>query len=212
MALDFNGMFRSFGARLAQEGQRNLAHGVESGQQGCQCQGDEDCQVAAVEGPGENFIFGPEAGCDQWETGQGKPADEEGPEGQRHLLAQTAHVEHVLRIDVFFGVQHPVFHAMNDRTGAQEEQRLEEGMRHQVEGCRYISAHPQGCDHIAQLGDGRESQHPLDVILRHRNRGSEQGSEGADKGHHGQGRGQWIARGPTRRDQREEAQGQVNTR
>ena len=98
-------MFGCFGAGLAQEGQGDLAHGVERGQQGSNRQGDKDQPLSAAKSVGENFIFRPETGGDHRETGKRKTTDQESPESDRHFLAQAAHVEHILRIDVVAGMQ-----------------------------------------------------------------------------------------------------------
>ena len=71
------------------------------------------------------------------------------------------------------GVQHTVLHAVNDRTGAQEEQRFEEGVGHEVEGGCGVCTNSQRGDHVAQLRYGGIGQYPFDVILRHSNGGSE---------------------------------------
>ena len=134
----------------------------------------------------QDFILRPEASGDERETGEGKAADQECPEGDRHLLAQTAHVEHILRVDfVIAGVQHAMLHAVNDRAGAKEEQRLEEGVCDQVEDRRDIRADAQRGDHEAKLRDGGVGQHALDVVLRHGNGRGEEGRERADERHHG---------------------------
>ncbi len=91
-------MFGCLGARFTQEGQGDLAHGVESRQEGCNRQGDKNQQVTIAKGFGKNFILGPKACRQHRKTRQGKSADQEGPEGDRHLLAQAAHVEHILRV------------------------------------------------------------------------------------------------------------------
>ena len=44
-----------------------------------------------------------------------------------------------------------LFHAVNNRTGTQEEQRLKESVRHQVESGCHIGPHPERGDHIAEL-------------------------------------------------------------
>ena len=48
-----------------------------------------------------------------------------------------------------------VLDAVNDRTGSQEEQSLEESVRDQVEQAGSISADAQGSNHKAKLGDRR---------------------------------------------------------
>ena len=60
------------------------------------------------------------------DAGIGQRADQERPEGDRHVLAQAAHLLDVLLL----------VHAVDDRAAAQEEQALEEGVRHQVEDRR----------------------------------------------------------------------------
>ena len=93
------GMFGFLRARLAEEGQCDLAHGVEGGQEGCDCESDKDDDVTMTERIRQDFILRPEARGDERETGKRKAADQERPECDRHLLAQAAHVEHILRID-----------------------------------------------------------------------------------------------------------------
>src|SRR5690606_32390239 len=113
----------------------------------------------------EDFILRPEACRHQWETGEGETANKESPKSNGHFLAQTAHVEHVLWVNVVITrMQNAVLHTVNDRAGAEEEQRLEEGVSNQVEGSRHIRANAQRGDHEAELGNGRVRQHALDVI------------------------------------------------
>jgi hypothetical protein len=56
--------------------------------------------------------------------------------GPRHLAAKPPHVAHVLRVIVTVGMVQPLVHRMNDGTGTEEEQCLEEGVRDQVEDSR----------------------------------------------------------------------------
>ena len=124
----------------------------------------------------QDLILGPEARRHHREAREGEPADQEGPEGARHLLAQAAHIVHILRVNaVVTGVQHTVLHPVDHRAGTEEQQRFEEGVGHQVEGGGHISADPQGGDHVAQLGDRRVSQHAFDIVLRHGDRGAQTG-------------------------------------
>ena len=68
-------------------------------------------------------VLAVEAGGDQRQSGQRASGDEECPEGDRKLLAQSAHTK-----DVVLVVQRSMIDA-----GAEEQQRLEEGVRHEVE-------------------------------------------------------------------------------
>lgn len=95
-----------FGARLAEEGHGDLAHGVERRQERADHQHHEDqgCQPVAFDqavivGIGEDLVFAPEAGGDEWEAGQRQAADQECDKCDRHARAQTAHVAHVLRVE-----------------------------------------------------------------------------------------------------------------
>src|ERR1019366_7251455 len=62
-------------------------------------------------------------GGDQREAGQRAPRDKESPEGNWKLLAKSAHTK-----DIVFVVQ-----CLDDDAGCQEQQSLEERMRHEVE-------------------------------------------------------------------------------
>ena len=70
-------------------------------------------------------------------------------------------------VTVLVGVMLAVLHAMDHRAGAEEEQRLEEGVRDQVEYSGDVGAYAQSGEHVAKLRDRREGQHPFDVGLRH---------------------------------------------
>ncbi len=58
-----------------------------------------------------------------------------------------------------------------------EEQRLEEGMRHQVEHAGDVSAHAHRRDHKTQLADGGIGQHFLDIELADGDGGGEQSGQ-----------------------------------
>ena len=77
--------------------------------------------------------------------------DQHEREGPRHGLPEPAHVAHVLRVGVsvrgVIGVMHRVDHA----AGAEEEQRLEEGVGHQMEDARDVGAGPHRQEHVAEL-------------------------------------------------------------
>ena len=77
------------------------------------------------------------------------------------------------------------FQAEDDRTGGEEQQRLEESMRDQVEHASHKSAHPDRRHHETELGDGRISQHLLDIVLPDGNRGGEQGRDAAHQRNRG---------------------------
>ena len=72
--------------------------------------------------------------------------------------------------------------AVDHRAGAEEQQRLEEGVGEQVEHRRRIGADARGQEHVAELRAGRIGDHPLDVVLRQADRGGEQGRDRADVG------------------------------
>mmetsp|Transcript_16890 Transcript_16890/g.21844 ORF Transcript_16890/g.21844 Transcript_16890/m.21844 type:complete len:229 (+) Transcript_16890:1-687(+) len=64
--------------------------------------------------------------------------------GERHILGEAAHVSHILL----------VVRAMNNRTSTEEEQRLEEGVREQVEHRCLIGADACGKEHVTKLRTG----------------------------------------------------------
>ena len=72
---------------------------------------------------------------------------------------------------------------MDNRTGAEEQKRLEESVREQVEhGCT-VSTNTKSRKHIAELRTGRIGDHALDVVLHEGDRCREEGGGCADNGH-----------------------------
>ncbi len=75
---------------------------------------------------------------------------------------------------------------MDHRTGAAEEQRLEKGVREEVEhgggvALARMASHARNAErhhHIGDLRDGRKGEHPLDVGLRNGDHRGEQRREG----------------------------------
>ena len=157
-----------FSAGFPQESECNLPHGIESRQKGSYRQRPEDNSLLVRPCARQDLILGPEACRKHRETGEGKAADEESPKGLGHLRLQATHVEHILRFDIVFtGMQHAVFHPVDDRTRTEEQERLEESMGHQVEGGSNICPYAQCSHHITQLGYGGIRQDAFNVILRH---------------------------------------------
>ena len=185
-------------ARLAKEDQDDLAAHVEGGEEGGNRQQPVNGWLKDL-GLGQDLILGPET-C-QWEDArQRQRAYQVDPEGGLHAVAQAAHVAHVLRVKMVLVPHLPaqervvlhgmvaVLHALDDRAGREEEQRLEEGVRHQVEHARRKSAHAHRRHHEAKLADGGISQHFFDIKLAEGNGGREQRRHPADNGHPALGR------------------------
>ena len=64
-------------------------------------------------------------------------------------------------------------HSVNDRARAEEQQRLEERVRHHVKDRRDERADAARQEHVAELRDGRISEDLLDVVLREADRRGE---------------------------------------
>ena len=76
---------------------------------------------------------------------------------------------------------------MDHRTTAQEQQGLEEGMRHHMENSGSIGAGPNGQKHEPQLTYRRIGQYLFNIILTNRDGSSQQGRCDPDHGDHIQG-------------------------
>ncbi len=76
-----------------------------------------------------------------------------------------------------------MMHSQDHHPSPQEEEGFEKGVGHKMEDSRRPGPHPQRQKHIANLADGRVSQHPLDIPL---GQGAEPGQEqrhSADEGY-----------------------------
>ena len=109
---------------------------------------------------------------------QRQRADRHHPEGEGNVLPQAAHVAHVLL----------VMHRMDDRARAEEQQRLEEGVREQVEDAEAVAADAERDEHVAKLRTGRIGDDALDVVLHEADRRGEERRRRADHRHDGERR------------------------
>ena len=99
--------------------------------------------------------------------------DEEGPVGDRHLLAKTAHVPHQLAV-----------HRVDDGARTEEQARLEERVREQVEHAAGGRTDADRHRHVAELRAGRVREALLQVLLNERDGAREDRREAADERHH----------------------------
>ncbi len=106
----------------------------------------------------QNFVLAPEAGEEQRKSAQRQHADGIRRERHRHELLQPAHAANVLLLVA----------AVDHRAGAQEQQRLEERVRDQMEHADRHAADAQAHHHVTELRNRGVSEDAFDVVLRDR--------------------------------------------
>ncbi len=74
-------------------------------------------------------------------------------------------------------------HAVDHAARTEEEEPLEECVRHQVEDAARVSADTHRQEHVAELADGRVGEHLLDVVLDEADGRGEDGGRRANRGH-----------------------------
>ena len=156
--------------------QRHQPVHVERGHQGGE-DGDHPERLVHEERAKENFVLAEEA-RENRDAGDRERAREHRDERGRHVAPQAAHSAHVLL----------AAHGVNHRSAAEEKQRFEERMRHQMERAGGKRADCHGEKHVAELRHGRVRQHALDVVLHQTDRGRHQRRERSndhhDEAHH----------------------------
>ena len=134
-------------------------------------QPQQDMSLVAGKGFPQNFVFREET-RQKRRTCDGESSHEHRPERHGNLVLQRAHLPHVLLM----------MQGVNHAAGAQEQQRLEEGMRHEVEdaGCKRADAERE--KHVTQLAHGRVSEDALDIVLHESDRCREERRDGPNNG------------------------------
>ena len=122
----------------------------------------------------ENFVLRPESG-EGWNAGNRQPTNNERDGGDRHELAQHAHLAHVLLF------VHPVDH----RPRPKEHQRLKEGVGNHMEDGRHVSTGSNRQEHVAELADRGVCEHFLDVVLCNSNGCGKECGRCANNGNNG---------------------------
>ena len=126
---------------------------------------------AGGEHGGEDPVLRPEA-CEGRDADQREDTDEERDVSSRHRAFQPSHPA-----DVLLPAE-----VVDHDAGRHEEQRLEEGVRHQVEDRVAVGADSRGHEHVADLRHRRVGDHALDVPLHERD---ETGNEKSDRAQDG---------------------------
>ena len=176
----------------AEEGLEPEAEHVEGGH-ACGDEADEPEELAERigrdESAEEDLVLGEETG-QRRDARDGEDAHRHGPEGDGDALAEAAHFAHVLLAG----------ERMDDGAGGEEEQRLEEGVGHQVEDSGGVGAYSAGKEHVAELGDGGVGEDALDIVLDEADAGREDGRGRADDGDYAEGVRGAVEEGVAARD------------
>ncbi len=110
-----------------------------------------------LEGRAENCVLA-EKSSEGRNSGDGQRGDEKCSRGGGNFVPESAHLAHVLLAG----------HGVNHAAGAEEEERFEKCMRHQVENTSGECADAESEEHVAELADGGIGEDALDVILYER--------------------------------------------
>src|SRR5262249_33283607 len=155
-----------------EEGEEDEAEHIERGQQRRkQAKRVERVAARDLERGEQDGILTEESR--EWRNaGDREGGDEHGREGVFDLASQTTHVAHVLL----------AAHGMNDGTSGKEEQRLEKGMRHQMEDAGREGADAAGKEHIAELADRGIREYTLNIGLHQAYGGSKERCGAPDNG------------------------------
>ena len=73
---------------------------------------------------------------------------------------------------------------IDDRAGAEEQQRLEKRVREKMEHRRFARREPDRHHHVAELRERGVGEDAFDVVLLRRHQRGEQRGDGADPGDH----------------------------
>ncbi len=131
--------------------------------------GVERGRILADEGRLDDGVLGEIAGGER-EAGKRQRADDHDDVSERDAVLEAAHGANVLL----------VMHGVDHGAGAEEQQRLEEGVREQMEHADRIGPDAHGDEHVAELRAGRIGDDALDVVLHQADGRREQRGGGAD--------------------------------
>ena len=112
---------------------------------------------------GENRILTMESGKGRHARDRHARAQQR-PAGDRNFAAQPAHLAQILL----------AAQRVNHAAGAQEQQRLEERVRHHVEDSGGKRSRAEAKEHVAQLRNRRVGEDFLDIVLRQTDGGGEE--------------------------------------
>ena len=162
---------RASAHRLAVERAEDHPERVDPGQERARVAGDVEAPVpaAAVADEQQDLVLGEEA-RERRHAGERQAADAHAAERERHRLLEAAHPVEVLLAR----------HRGDHRAGGHEEQRLEEGVRHEVKQARGVGARADGHDHVADLGHRRVGDDALQVGDGDRDRARDEQRQAAD--------------------------------
>src|SRR5690625_17312 len=139
------------------EGHDHEAGHVEGGHhRGDHCHHPEELVPTSVwadgtsSGQPDDLVLGEEPGEGPDPT-DGKGCDPHRDPGDRHELSQTTHIPHILRIPLLPCLGEGALHCKDHCTGAEEEECLEEGVRHQVEEASREGPDPDTEEHVPEL-------------------------------------------------------------